>query len=58
MPKPSTFSLSAHLNYFHFHKKTLMKPDTFDFKPSPSSCYTYIHSILSSSSFAYKEKNS
>ena len=32
-----------------------MKPDTFDFKPSPSYCYSFILSIiLSFSSFAYK----
>ncbi len=36
-----------------------MKPNTFDSKPSPSSYYTFILSIiLSCSLFAYKEKNS
>ena len=34
-----------------------MKPDIFDSKPSPSSCYTFIHSvILSYSSFAYIQR--
>ena len=34
---------------------SLMKPDIFDSKSSPSSCYTFILSIiLSCSSFAYK----
>ena len=36
-----------------------MKPDAFDSKRSPSSCYTFLLSvILSCSSFAFKEKNS
>ena len=35
-----------------YDQKSLMKSDTFDSKPSPSSCYTFILSvILSCSSF-------
>ena len=37
-----------------YNQKSLMKPDTFDSKPSPSSYYTFIHSVvLSCFLFAY-----
>ena len=55
-PFPYFFPVSS-LKLFPLshNQKSLMKPDTFDTKPSPSSCYTSILSnILLCSSFAYR----
>ena len=50
---------SLKLFLLSYDQESLMKPDTFEAKPSPSSCYIFILSvILSCSSFAYIEKNS
>ena len=65
MQKPLS-CLPFHPNYFFpirslklfplsYNQKSFMKPDTFDSKHSPSSCNTFIFSIiLSCSWFAYK----
>ena len=56
LPFPYFYPISS-LKLFSLshNQKSLMKPDTFDSKPSPSYCYTFILSIiLSCSSFAYK----
>ena len=50
-PPPPTFSLflSRQLTKIislSYNQKSLMKPDTFDSKPSPSSCYAFILSIV------------